>query len=284
MSIAQTRREFLQVGGAAAASLALAPWLGARLGAWKDIPIGTQLWCVRNELKGDIPGTLNALGTMGYKAVELENAFGKSGAEWKKYLDAAKLKACGFHHTLEELQGEKLKSTIEFNQAIGNRNLILRWMPEEYYKSAELLKKSADIINEAAAKVRPLGLRVGYHNHTNDFLKVDGEYWWNRFADLTNKDVILQFDTGNASEMQGITPLDFIKRNAGRTVSMHVKPFSKANPNAYLGDDELDWKAIMTACETVGGTEWYIIEYEKEGTPPFSALRDNLAKFLRLRA
>jgi sugar phosphate isomerase/epimerase len=65
---------------------------------------------------------------------------------------------------------------------------------------------------------------------------------------------------------------------------MHVKPFSKANPNAYLGDDELDWKAIMTACETVGGTEWYIIEYEKEGTPPFSALRDNLAKFLRLRA
>ena len=43
---------------------------------------------------------------------------------------------------------------------------------------------------------------------------------------------------------------------------MHVKPFSKKDPNAYLGADELDWPAIMTAAETVGGIEWYIIEYE----------------------
>ena len=31
------------------------------------------------------------------------------------------------------------------------------------------------------------------------------------------KDVILQFDTGNASEMEGVTPQSFLTRNAGRT-------------------------------------------------------------------
>ena len=183
----------------------------------------------------DIPGTLKAVGALGYQAVELENAFGKSGAEWKAWLDAAKLTACGFHHSVSELRGDKLAASVEFNHAIGNRNLIIRSLAPEVYTSADLLKKTADEVNEVAGRLKPHKMRVGYHNHTSDFNRIDGEYWWNRFADLTSKDVILQFDTGNASEMEGVTPQSLIERNAGRTISMHVKPFSKKDPNAYLG-------------------------------------------------
>jgi sugar phosphate isomerase/epimerase len=282
MSEPLTRRDALKIAGAAA--IALAPAARARAAGWKKIPIGTQLWCVRKQLAQDIPGTLKALSAAGYEGVELENAFGKPGAEWKQHLDAAGLKPCGFHHTLAELSGDKLAATIEFNEAIGNKNLIIRSLAHEVYESADLLKKTAEQVNEAAAKVRPRGMRVGYHNHTTDFNKIDGEYWWNRFADQTTKDVILQFDTGNASQMQGVTPQSFITRNAGRTVTMHVKPYSKADPKAYLGKDELDWPAIMTAAETKGGLEWYIIEYEIEGVPPVEALKANLELFKKLRA
>ena len=285
MSVVQpTRRDVLRLGGAAAASILLAPVARARAATWKKIPIGTQLWCVRKQLATDIPGTLNAVGALGYEAVELENAFGKSGAEWKGYLDAAKLKPCGFHHRLSELQGEKLAASVEFNQAIGNRNLIIRSLAPPVYTSADLLKKTADEVNEVAAKLKAHNMRVGYHNHTTDFNRIDGEYWWNRFADQTSKDVILQFDTGNASEMEGVTPQSLIRRNAGRTISMHVKPFSKKDPNAYLGSDELDWPAIMTAAEAAGGIEWYIIEYEKEGVPPLESLKANLELFKKLRS
>jgi sugar phosphate isomerase/epimerase len=276
------RREVLKLGSAAAASLLLPAARAAA--AWKKVPIGTQLWCVRKQLATDVPGTLKALGAMGYEAVELENAFGKSGAEWKAHLDAAGLKACGFHHTLAELTGDKLAESVAFNQAIGNRNLIIRSLKPETYDSADLLKKTADQVNEIAGRLKPQQMRVGYHNHTKDFNRIDGEYWWNRFADQTSKDVILQFDTGNASEMEGVTPQQLIQRNAGRTVSMHVKPFSKKDPNAYLGKDELDWPAIMTAAENGGGIEWYIIEYEKEGVPPLEALKANLELFKKLRS
>jgi sugar phosphate isomerase/epimerase len=279
-----TRRNALKRGGAAAASVLLAPVMRASAAAWKQIPIGTQLWCVRLQLAKDIPGTLKALGAMGYQGVELENAFGKSGAEWKTYLDAANLRACGFHHHLADLQGDKLAASVEFNQAIGNRNLIIRSLAPGVYTSADLLKKAADEVNEVAERLRAHEMRVGYHNHTTDFNRIDGEYWWNRFADQTSKDVILQFDTGNASEMEGVTPQSLLERNTGRTVSMHVKPFSKKDPNAYLGADELDWPAIMTAAETVGGVEWYIIEYEKEGVPPLEALKANLELFEKLRS
>jgi sugar phosphate isomerase/epimerase len=283
MVVRVTRRDCLKLGGAAAAAL-LAPGSRAAAAGWKKVPIGTQLWCVRQQLATDVPGTLKAVGALGYEGVELENAFGKSSREWKGWLDAASLKPCGFHHTIAELQGDKLAATIDFNRTIGNRNLIVRSLPEETYKSADLLKKAAAQVNEIAEKLKPHQMRVGYHNHTLDFNRIDGEYWWNRFADQTAKSVILQFDTGNASEMEGVTPQSLIRRNAGRTVSMHVKPYSKKDPNAYLGKDDLDWPAIMTAAETVGGIEWYIIEYEREGVPPLDALKDNLALFKKLRA
>ena len=280
-----TRRDILKLGGAAAASALLAPAFPAPArAAWKKAPVGTQLWCVRKQLAGDIPGTLNALAAAGFDGVELENAFGKPGAEWRKHLDAAKLRACGFHHTLAELQGEKLAATIEFNQAIGNRNLIIRSLAGDVYKSANLLKKTADAVNEAAEKVKPHKMRVGYHNHSADFNRIDGEYWWNRFADATTKDVILQLDTGNASQLTGAIIIDLIRRNAGRTVTMHVKPFSTKNPDAYLGADELDWPAIMTAVEASGGVERYIVGYEREGAPPVDALKANLEAFTKMRA
>jgi hypothetical protein len=281
-----TRRDILKLGGSAAASAFLLPLLEGRTAAaaWKRIPIGTQHWCVRKELATDIPGTLQSVASVGFEAVELENAFGKSGAEWRKHLDAAKLKPCGFHHRLDELQGDKLPATIELNQAIGNRNLIIRSLSPETYKSSDLLKKTADAVNDIAEKVRPHKMRVGYHNHTTDFNRIDGEYWWNVFADRTAKDVILQLDTGNASEMAGVKVVDLIRRNAGRTISMHVKPHSGKDPNAYIGADELDWPAIMTASESAGGVEWYIIEYEREGVPPLESLKANLDRFKKLRA
>ncbi len=181
-----TRRDILKLGGAAAVTAFLPPALRASAAAgWKRLPIGTQLWCVRKELATDIPGTLNALSAARFDGVELENAFGKTGVEWRRHLDAAKLKACGFHHTLADLQGARLAATVEFNQAIGNDNLIIRSLAPEVYGSADLLKKTADAVNEAAERVKPYKMRVGYHNHTTDFNRIGTEFWWNLFADRT---------------------------------------------------------------------------------------------------
>jgi sugar phosphate isomerase/epimerase len=279
-----TRRDILKLGGTVAASALLTPAMRAAGARWKEVPVGVQLWCVRKQLATDISGTLSALSAIGFDAVELENAFGRSGAEWRTHLDAARLKACGFHHTLDELQGDTLTATVDFNQAIGNTNLIVRSLPPEVYKSSELLKKTADAMNGAAQRVKPHKMRVGYHNHMADFNRIDGEYWWNLLADRTTKEVILQLDTGNASELVGVSVVDLIRRNAGRTVSLHVKPYSKKDPNAYLGADDLDWPAIMTASESVGGVEWYIIEYEREGVPPLESLKANFEAFRKLRS
>ena len=170
-----------------------------------------------------------------------------------------------------------------YNSTIGNRNLIIRWLPPETYNSADLAKKIADTANEIAAKIKPHKMRVGYHNHTTDFNRLDGEYWWNLFADRTSKDVMLQFDTGNASEMAGVRVVDVIRRNPGRIVSMHVKPFSKTKADAFIGQDDLPWADIIKESQAQK-IEYYIIEYEREGVPPLVALKANLEAFRKLRS
>jgi sugar phosphate isomerase/epimerase len=287
MSVQQpTRRDLIKLGGAAVAAVAAGAWPQRLAGAaWKNLPVGTQAWCVRKQLATDIPGTLAAVAKAGFELLELENAFGRSGAEWKAALGAAGLKPAGFHHHFADVRGDKLAATIEFNQALGNRNLIVRSLPGPTYTSLDELKKVADELNAAAEKLAPHGLRVGYHNHTTDFNVLDGEYWWYRFADLTSKEVVLQYDTGNAAARDGVDAVAVLKRTPGRVKSMHIKPHSKAKRDAFIGADELAWTEILTAAESTAGVEIYLIEYEVEtGRPPVEDLAANLAAFRKLRA
>src|SRR5205085_1573609 len=91
----------------------------------------------------------------------------------------------------------------------------------------------------------------------------------------TKKDVVIQFDTGNGVEAGG-DPMLYLPKHPGRVASIHVKPWSKAKPNALLGDDELPWKDIFKICETTAGVEWYIVEYESDAYPPLISVEKSL--------
>ena len=58
-----TRRSFLALAGAA--PLAFSAWAQAR-----KVPVGLELYSVRNELMKDLPGTVTAVARMGYQVVE----------------------------------------------------------------------------------------------------------------------------------------------------------------------------------------------------------------------
>ncbi len=85
----------------------------------------------------------------------------------------------------------------------------------------------------------------------------------------------MQFDTGNAMHGGGDATI-YLKRYPGRATTVHLKSFSKAKPNALMGEDELPWPDIFKLCETSGGTEWYIVEYESDAYPPLVSVEKTL--------
>jgi hypothetical protein len=96
---------------------------------------------------------------------------------------------------------------------------------------------------------------------------------------LAKKEVVIQYDIGNAAEA-GADARVYLKKKPGRVASVHVKPFSKSKPDALIGDDELPWPEIFKLCETVAGVEWYIMEYEREAEPPLVSV-DKLLQIMR---
>ncbi len=262
-----SQRDFLKLTGTAA--LAAVGGLPACLRAaeGKKIPVGLQLYSVREQCQQDLVGTVKAVAKMGYKGVEFAGYYGRDAKTLRQLLDDTGLKCCGTHIGLETLLGDELPKTIEFNRVLGNPYLIVPGLAEKYTKTRRAWQETAMVFNDLAEKVKPHGMRVGYHNHTTEFHALDGELPWDTFFGGTRKDVIMQFDTGNAMHGGGDATV-YLKRYPGRAATVHIKPFSKAKPNALLGEDELPWPDIFRLCETSGATEWYIIEYESDAFPP----------------
>ena len=258
------RRDFVRYGtlglaGLYAAGLPRAEELTAAVTGKKRPGIALQLYSVRKDCEKDLPGTIAAVAKMGYQGVEFAGYYGRTAKDLKKLLDDNGLKCVGTHIALETMLGDKLKETVEFNKVLGNKYLICPWMPEERRKNRAGWLECAKLFNEISDKVKPEGMMVGYHNHNFEFKPFDGEAPWDSFFGNTHKEVIMQFDTGNAVEGGG-DAIPFLKKYPGRAITVHMKEYSKTNPDALVGEGDMKWKELFHLCETIAGTEWYIIE------------------------
>ena len=238
-----------------------------------QIPIGLQLYSVREDCQKDLPGVLKAVAGMGYAGVEFAGYYGYSAADLRKMLDDLNLKCCGTHTGLNTLLGEELPKTVEFNQTLGNTYLIVPGLPKERTESKEAWLETARIMNDISGKVRPQGMWTGYHNHHTEFLPLAGsdELPWDTFFGNTDPDVIMQFDTGNAGHAHAEAG-PFLQRYPGRALSVHLKEYSAVDDKALLGEGEVKWEEIFTLCETIGGTQWYVVEQESYAYLPLECV------------
>lgn len=281
-----SRREFVNWSAGALSVTAAGGLLGCAAPAERslaqarrgDVPIGVQLYSVRHQLPDDIPGTIGELAAIGFEGVEFADYHGLTAAEWRALLDQHGLRCCGSHVYIDDLLGDQFSDTVEFNQILQNPYLIIRWIDEDRRDSRESFMRTVEFFNDTAVRLEPYGMRIGYHSHDFIFEDLDGELLWDTLARNTRDDVILQLDTGPVARMSQ-DPVELLQRYPGRTATMHVKAHSDTRPAAHLGDDDLDWERIVAAAESVGGIEWYILEYEIEGVPPLPALEGSLANF-----
>lgn len=274
-----TRREFLRRSAAGVAVMTVGLGLAhvAQAASSDKIPVGLQLYSLRVECKKDLPGMLEAVSKIGYQGVEFAGYHGRSAKELRKLLDDHGLVACGTHTAFETVQGEKLKETVEFNQVIGNKFLIVPSMAET--KSKQVWLDRAKLFNEIADKLKPDGMWVGYHAHSHDFKEIEGVSAWDLFFGNTKAEVIMQLDTGNCCE-GGADPVAVLKKYPGRARTIHIKAYG-GGPEAIIGEDKVNWKEVFAFCEGAGGTQWYVVEHESS-KEPLDAVRRSFAALKKM--
>lgn len=278
-----SRRDLLKLGvGGLAVSAAGIRWLpGADCcgGAQKKIPIGLQLYSVREACQKDLPGVLKAVAGMGYEGVEFAGYYGRDAKQLRKLLDDNGLKCCGTHISLETLLGDALKATVEFNRILGNPYLTVSYMPHTRLASVKVIGETAKLYDEIAVKIKPEGMRVGYHAHGGDFVKVDGITAWERFFAATGPAVTMQMDIGNCLGGGG-DPYAILTKFPGRSATIHLKEHG-GKQGAAVGEGDVRWKEVFELCETGGKTEWYIVEQESYAGGPLESVKrciENLKK------
>ena len=254
---------------------------GQRVITMSKVPVGLQLYSVREDCARDLPGTLAAVARMGYEGVEFAGYHGYSAEDLRKMLDDNGLKCCGTHTGLDTLLGDQFEKTVEFNRTIGNRFLIVPGLHGEYTESREAWKRTAAIFDEIAARLKPLGMWTGYHNHWTEFQELDGELPWDTFFGNTSQDVVMQMDTGNCMH-GGADPVVFLARYPGRARTVHLKEYSAGYDKALIGEGDVKWEQVFELCETQGNTEWYIVEQESYAFPPLECVEKCLQNLRKM--
>jgi sugar phosphate isomerase/epimerase len=245
------------------------------------IPIALQLYSIRDDCANDLPGCIEAVAKMGYDGVEFAGYHGFSAAELAKMVTDNGMKVAGTHIGIDTLLGDEFERSVEFHQALGNKFPIVPGLPGEYTCCPDAWKKTAETFNEISAKLKPLGMYTGYHNHHTEFTPMDGQLPWDIFFSNTIQDVVMQLDSGNAL-MGGADVVPFVERYPGRALTVHLKEYSATNDQALIGEGDVRWAELFELCETIGATQWYIVEQESYAFPPMQCVDLCLKKLREL--
>ena len=274
-----SRRTFL-------AYSAVLPW-ALQAHATSSIPVGLELYSVRDELKNDSQGTVRAVAKMGYQGVEFYAPYFEwtesQTKEMRTLLDDLGIKCFSTHNDSAFFNKENLPKARDYNLILGSKYVVMASAQPK--PGIDGWKGVADTLNSAAEQLEPAGLKPGYHNHQLEFTPAADLPMKARpieiIAKNTKPTVMLQLDVGTCLEA-GSDPTAWIRANPGRIRSLHCKDWSSDSSKGYtvlFGEGVADWKSIFAAAESVGGVEYYLVEQEGSRFSELDTAQKCLAEF-----
>jgi sugar phosphate isomerase/epimerase len=248
-----------------------------------SVPVGLELYSVRESLKKDLDGTLKSVAQMGYQCVEFYAPyFDWTEAQTKdvrKLLDDLNVRCYSTHNNASYLSKDNISRTRDKNLILGCKYVVVA--SSQPNPGIDGWKTFAGALNSATEQLEPSGLKAGYHNHNIEWIPIDGVRPMDVLAKNTKPTVMLQLDVGTCLEA-GSDPVAWIKANPGRIRSLHCKDWSPDQTKGYtvlFGEGAADWKAIFQAAEHGGGVEYYLIEQEGSRFPELETARKCLENF-----
>lgn len=244
------------------------------------IPISVQLYSVRDVAANDLTGVIAKVAEIGYTGVEFAGLHGNDPAKVRKALDDAGLECSGTHTPIEAFSDDRISETIEDHQTLGTEFAIIPWIPENLRNSEAAALETAKKFSELTQKLAQHGLRTGFHAHDGDMLKLpNGKTVWQIIAENTPQEFVMQYDTSNGMS-GGADPVQPILDLPGRSILVHLKEHLTGG-HATIGEGEVPWQRVFEACESVGGTVWYVVEHEDD--PRMSSMEAITADFKALQ-
>lgn len=244
--------------------------------------IGLQLWSVRDDIKKDVPGTIAAVGEMGYSFVEAAGYgdgkfYGMDPLEFKALVNENGMEFLSSHTGQALPDADKWDETmawwdvcIDAHVKAGVKYIVQPFMDDKGYGSLEDLQRYCDYFNAVGEKCNAKGIRFGYHNHNHEFEEVDGIIRYDYMMQNTDpKKVFFQLDL-YWIVVGGQDPVAYFKKYPKRFELLHIKDKEELGASGMM-----DFESIFAA-KKKAGTKHIIIEVERYNFPPLESVEKSL--------
>jgi sugar phosphate isomerase/epimerase len=114
------------------------------------------------------------------------------------------------------------------------------------------------------------GIKIGYHNHQNEFKKIGDKYILDIIAE--NTDVVLELDVFWVA-FAGIDPVEVINKWGDRVELIHIKQIGKNNANVEVSEGDIDFKEIISAAKYA---KYFVVEQEEYTKPIWETTKNNI--------
>lgn len=281
-----SRRGFLKNVSATVAYAAVAGRTSLSFANPLGLPLGLQLYSVREELPKDYEGTLKQVASVGFKEVEAAGFYGHDAAQVSTAMKDAGLRCVSSHYGYDVLHAQ-LDQIIEFGHKLGLGYIVCSSPGHknpatgDHSFTLDDWRWNADQFNEFGEKIKAAGMHFAYHNHTPEFVETDGIVPYDELLRLTDPSkVSFEMDCGWVM-VGGGNPIAYLKKYPTRICMLHVKDFktlpvhgSNANPpvSAELGHGAIDYKPIFAAANKAA-IKHIFVEQEEFDMPPMAALK-----------
>lgn len=239
--------------------------------------VGLQLYSLRDDARRDLERTIADIASAGYHDVELlglMNNFGVSPARLRAILDRNNLHAPSTHVAGSAL--DDLGRQLDDAATLGHEYLTVASLPIERPARLDDYRRWADKLNEAGRIARERGVWIGFHNHADDFVVIDGQVAYDVLAARTDPAAVrLQLDTGNLA-MAGRDTMEYMRRFGERYWLFHIKdvPRLGADSDTELGKGIIDFRQLLASIGDIDGKHLFVEQETYPGTPLESIRRD----------
>ena len=242
------------------------------------LPLGLELYSVRDQMKADFPGALAAVRAAGFTEVEAAALPKLPAADVRAGLDKAGLRCVSAHVGMGDLQG-KFDETVAYYKTLGVEYLLCA---SPGFRTPGTGKRtmalddwhySAEQFNIFGEKLSGVGLKFAYHNHTGEFATTEGKVPYEELLRLTDpKKVSFEMDCGWVV-VGGFDPVKLMEAHPHRIVLLHVKDFkapeggAKEGKVTELGRGTIDYKPIFAAAKRTQHVTHTFVEQEAFDVP-----------------
>lgn len=273
--VGMTRREALGVLGACVVAGRMA-WAAEPAAGAKKAGIALQLYTLRDPAKKDMADTLKKAADMGWKYVQWSGMPGLPADQIRAALDKAGLACIAAHVGIESFEN-KFDEQVAFWKTVGAKDVAPGGMMKDCTASLEAWQKGAQRLDALGAKLRAVGMRLSFHNHSMEFEKFPGDPRTKHqiLMEATKpENLCAELDLAWAAAA-GVDVPAYIRQLKGRCPCVHAKDVlidGKKHTLKPLGQGSLKWSDIFAAGKE-SGIEWYIYEQDSGEGSPFDYTR-----------